>query len=863
MDVVVSHVNADFDSLGGLVGAGKLYPGAALVLPGGEGDEVRRFLLLHRDVLETQVPADIDPETITRVIVVDTNARKRLGPAAEWLDLPNVELHLFDHHPGEPAGLEPGYQRVEPWGSVSSILCHQLQARGISLTPVEATAMLLGIYADTGSLSFVGTRPEDLEAAAWLLRQGGDLGVVAEFLHQPLTPEQRQLLADLLDNQELLEVGGVRVLLALAPPGPYVSGAASLAHHLLDLEDGDAVFLIIPMNDQVYVIGRSRSDAVEVGGVVRALGGGGHARAASATLKDGDAAQIKQKLRNELQRHVQPEPTARQLMSYPVRTIAPETTIGEAWQRMIRYGHSGLTVMEGDHLAGVLTRRDVDKARHHQLDHAPVRGFMSTHVHTVAPETPLSDLERTMISEGVGRLPVVEGERVVGILTRTDVLKAMHGSRYLAGAPRLEEETPLQLLRERLPASIQRLLEEVGRVALSVNAEAYVVGGFVRDLLLDVRNLDVDFVVEPEGTALARAFAAASGGEFSETARFGTSKVRLPDGSTVEFATARTETYAFPGALPEVEPSSVVDDLRRRDFTINAMALSVHPRRFGELLDPFGGRADLNRRRIRILHNLSFLEDPTRLFRAIRFEERFHFEMDAHTERQARQAVAEGVLERISPERLRAEFRRTLEEARPLGPLRRAEGLGILRWLHPELLLDQTLLQNVPGALEWWKGVGGEPAESFLVYLTALFAPLPPAEAAQASGTRFRLAPADCALLKGTLELRAREAVVLSPAARPAEVTEALAGAPAEALVLLRAGAGEPETAVLEQYAREWRRVRLAITGDDLKRLGYQEGRGLGRALKETLRARLNGELEGRDAELEFARRVLEQGNHR
>ncbi|HTE19610.1 MAG TPA: DHH family phosphoesterase, partial [Armatimonadota bacterium] len=198
MDVIVSHVNADFDSLGALVGAGRLYPGAALVLPGGEADGVREFRSLHATAIETHVVSDIDPETITRVVVVDTNSRKRLGKAAAWLDLPGVEIHLYDHHTESPGDLTPSRQRVEAWGSASTILTHLLIELGETPTPIEATALLLGIYADTGSLSFAGTVPEDLEAAAWLLRAGGDLEAVAEFTRQSLNPEQRRLLRELL-----------------------------------------------------------------------------------------------------------------------------------------------------------------------------------------------------------------------------------------------------------------------------------------------------------------------------------------------------------------------------------------------------------------------------------------------------------------------------------------------------------------------------------------------------------------------------------------------------------------------------------------------------------------------------------------
>jgi tRNA nucleotidyltransferase (CCA-adding enzyme) len=864
MDVIVCHVKADFDSLGGLVAGARLYPGAVMVMPAGQAPGVHEFLALHREALEPRVPADIDPETITRVVVVDTCSRSRLGPAAAWLDLPGVEVHLYDHHFGTRNDIPASVQRMEPWGSVSSILTLMLKERGETLTPIEATALLLGIYDDTGSLSFQGTAAEDLEAAAWLLRAGADLDVVAQFVRRSLNPEQRRLLHDLLANTELHEVRGIPVAVAIGTRGPYVDDAAAIVPRVMDGEDVGAAFLLLQMNDELYVIGRSRTDAADVGAALRELGGGGHPRAASAKLKGEDPAGIKERLLQALERHVTPQLTARQIMSHPARTISPDAPVAEARRQMIRYGHSGLVVMEEGRLVGVITRRDVDKARHHHLDHSPTRAYMTREVHTITPETPLSDMEQIMIVEGIGRLPVVQNGAVVGIVTRTDVLRALHGSRYVSGTPPVREEPVLQLMRERLPARVQRLLEETGRAAVQEEAQAYVVGGFVRDLILDVRNLDVDILVEPDGVELARTVARDWGGEAGLNERFGTATVILPDGFKVDFATARTESYERPGALPDVEPSSISDDLRRRDFTWNAMAIALRPERFGHLLDPYGGRVDLDRRRIRVLHNLSFVEDPTRLFRAVRFEERFHMRMEPHTEALARHAIASGALGEISPDRLRRELSLTFRESRPLGSLLRLQELGVLEWLHGGLQLDQPLLQGVPGALQWWKDTGGEAVDVTSIYLAALLAPLGVRRAVKIAEQRLRLPPPDLRKLEGMLE--AVEAVdeLLDPDRKPAAITARLRPLPEEALVLLRAWPRLPPESeeamgeVLDRFAREWRHTKLEITGEDLKRLGYPAGPRIGEALRATLEAKLNGEVSGREAELEYARAFLE-----
>jgi len=863
MDVIVSHVNADFDSLGGLVGGRRLYPGAAMVLPGGESGPVGRFLSLHRDALPVLRPPDVHPETITRVVVVDTAFRQRIGAAGAWLDLPDVEVHLYDHHLETPGDIRASVSRLEAWGSVSAILAFQLRERGDEPAPIEATAMLLGIYEDTGALSYGGTRPEDLEAAAWLMRCGADLDVVAEFTRETLNTQQRAALRDLLAVAETVEVGAAGVLIASLSGRSYIQDLAPIANRLLDMEGADAVAILAELEGNVHVIARSRSDSVNVGAALTELGGGGHARAASARVSDQPLDLVKTQVIQALRAHAPTGVSACEIMTRPVRSTAPTDAIGDARQLMVRYGHSGLVVIENGQLVGVVTRRDADKAHHHHLDHAPVRGFMTRDVHTVTADTSLYELERIMIAEGIGRLPVMRDGQVAGIVTRTDVLRALHGARYVASRPGPGDAPAAKLLRETLPANLQRLLERIGEVAVREDAQVYVVGGFVRDLFLGERNLDVDVLVEPDAIALARAVAADQGGELKAEPRFGTAKVALPGGFHIDFATARTESYARPGALPEVESSSITDDLRRRDFTINAMAIALRSEGFGRLLDPFRGNEDLERRRIRVLHNLSFRDDPTRIFRAVRFEERYHFRMDRHTESLARNAVETDALAAISPERIRESLRDIAAEGKPVGALLRLDDLGVLRWICDGLTLDLAFLQRIPGALDWWREHGKEPVSELVVYLAATLAPAGVGAALRAAEQRLRITAPDLRRIEAALNAitHANELLPLDAAADA--ISRALRPQTPEALVLLRAWSASTgddrakREAALERFVTHWRNVRLEITGDQLIRDGYRPGPRLGAALARTLDAKLNGELTDQAEELSYARALL------
>ncbi len=869
MDVIVSHANADFDSLGGLVGATRLYPGAVPVLTGGAAANVRDFLALHADFLDLRGATDVRPEAIRRLIVVDACQKRRLGPAAAWVDLPSVEVHVFDHHTRVECDLGATQEWCEPWGAASSVITLRLRDTGITVTPFEATALLLGIYEDTGSLLFSATCPEDLEAAAWLVRAGGDLETVARFAHATLSPDERRVLASLTQCAEVCRIGGVPIVLAVAPPDEMMADAAPLLERLLESEGAAAGFLIAPMENALFVIGRSQSDAVPVDRVLQYLGGGGHARAASARVRSQSPEALLTRLRALLAEQVTPERTARDLMSYPVRSLPPEARIAEARSQMMRFGHSGLIILDQGKLVGIFTRRDADRAEQHGLAHQPVRNFMSRNVETTTPDAPLSRLQEQMVARRIGRLPVVEGGAVVGIVTRSDVLEALHGARFLQ---RVQPSTTpvLRAFREWLPAPIQERLEQLGQLAADDDQQLYVVGGFVRDLLLGAPSLDVDLVVEPDATRFARRVARELGGTVKTDPQFGTAHLVLPDGFALDFATARSESYQRPAALPEVESSSVADDLRRRDFSINAMAVSLRPETFGVLLDPAGGFDDLTQHLVRVLHPLSFVEDPTRVFRAVRLAERYRFALDPGTEQLASAAVSEGRLQELTPERYRAELFRTVREARPVGPLLRLHALGALNVLELQLNPDPELLQGVPGALEWWEkrtGSALDPPET--AWVAALLSRSTPERAGQVAQERLRLAPAIAEQIVVTLRVLhevAADGVFPLLSGPPSVVTARAKGLPPVALVLARAAttaagaAGKEARGVLDRYVQDWRTRSLAFTGDDLIRLGYRPGRALGQALRETLAAHLDGHVRGREAELAYARHLLDTG---
>lgn len=357
----------------------------------------------------------------------------------------------------------------------------------------------------------------------------------------------------------------------------------------------------------------------------------------------------------------------------------------------------------------------------------------------------------------------------------------------------------------------------------------YVVGGAVRDALLGHPSYDLDLVVEGDVPAFAERLAGRLGGRVQTHPAFGTAEI-LYEGGEIDVATARAETYPEPAALPQVRPATLDDDLARRDFTINAIAASLRREDFGRLVDPHHGRADLAARTIRVLHGKSFVDDPTRIFRAIRYENRLGFRMDPETERLAREGMA-GV-SRLSNERVREELVALLsEESIPHTLARLAELAGTNADVALVERLDALRLELDPGAPLW------------RLRLTAI--------------VRDHPSLVDRLALRREDQRAVEDAVALAPqlegATDPVEIARIAGRSPEAALLAL----AERDSAELRDWFTRLRNIRLDISGVDLAELGLPESPRVGEVLEELRRRKLRGELDGRESELAAARELI------
>lgn len=540
-------------------------------------------------------------------------------------------------------------------------------------------------------------------------------------------------------------------------------------------------------------------------------------------------------------KYPQVDPGAASLMHRAVAPCPPEATVGEAFDLLARVKARVLAVRERDAFGAILPA-DLDRARTFGLEARRARDVARWKIPVITPRTSEVAARRHLL-EGAPALLVREGRRLVGAI-EPSVISAGHST--LSLLPRLERQ---------LPAETLGLLRRIGRAGESLGVNAYAVGGFVRDVLLGREVGELDIVVEGDGPALARRLQTELGGNLVVHPAFQTASLEGSGPFRIDVATAREERYPAPGALPEVRPASLHEDLGRRDFTINAMALALSPTSFGDLLDPLSGSADLARRRIRVLHPLSFVEDPTRIFRAVRYQVRLGFALDSGSRQALHVAIDLGAYPALSGQRLTAELEFILKEPAASEALLRLGRFGAFRILDPSFRFPPLAAKRVADLGRLLRMAGTIPLDPLAGALLALVGHLSP-EVAERCLRRLALSGEPLARLTRALKEGPRLAAELERQrhAPPSARASLLRGHPLETLWgAWLMGRGRARRQV-EWFLTEGRTTHPLLGGDDLLALGVAPGPRIGQLLDRLRDRRLDGLAVTRDQELGLVR---------
>lgn len=881
--LITCHSNADFDALAAMCAAALIYGPCDVLFPGTQEANLQTFYQELKErpgaapgctFLDDRVP---DFSKYGRLVAVDTRRRSRLRHVWPLLDNPGTRIEVWDHHPETSDDVHAHVCHAEICGAVTTLLIEEIQKRNIAVSRETATVLGLGIYSDTGSFSFSSVTQRDFAAAGWLLGRGMDINIISEKTAFSMTKEHIRALNALLESAQTYHINGADVVLAEATLDSYLDDFAFLAHKMMEMEKFDILFAIGRMDDRIQIVARSRSHAVNVGAVCSAFGGGGHAYAASASVRDKTLSEVRDGILTQLYLQEEGEKTARDYMSQPAIGIEEGHTIAEADELMLHFGLKTMPVFAPmtRRCTGLIDSQITQKAISHGLAGAPLTDYMRRNLKTLPVTATLRDITTVIVGARQRLVPIVSGDSsVVGVVSRTDLINifAQEPGRMNPTDRAPKSRNMGRTMRDRLPKDVLDILEKAGALGRSRQTPVYVVGGFVRDLLLKTPNHDIDLVVEGDGIGFARAFAGVLGGRVRVHKKFLTSVVIFPEAGgkeeRVDVATARLEYYESPAALPTVEHSSIKMDLYRRDFTINALAIRLDCEPMGEIVDFFGGQKDIRDRVIRVLHTLSFVEDPTRCLRAVRFEQRYHFRIGPATEKLIKNDVSLKLLDKLSPSRLFNEFEHICAEETAILCIRRLHELGILQAIHPQLSINpdrKEMLIRTAKVMAWYRLLYiDEEMRPWLVYFLVLCSSLTYAVTLEV----FRRLGIPPALKNEVLGCREKarslrsslKRLTATPGFRVSALCAMLRPLPVEFVLYLMADMEVPETRrALSRYITVWRTEKPDVDGSDLKKLGLAPGPAYGVILQRLLEAKLDGTAASPEEQLALARQLAAQ----
>ncbi len=876
--IITSHINADFDAVSSMLAAQKLYPDSVVIFPGSQEKNLRTFFINSMGYLFNMAKTtSIDFSHVKKLVLVDTKQIQRITHISDLMDRDDLEIHIYDHHPALDNDIKGDFELIRLTGSTVTILSELIREKHIKITPEEATIMALGIYEDTGSFTYASTTENDFREAGFLLSCGASLNTIASLVIKEISPDQITWLNDFLNEMTCHRINGFSVNVSAISSSGYISDLASIVQKIVKMEHLDIFFAIVLMGDKITIVGRSRVPEADVGKILSFLGGGGHPYAASAKLNNTTLAQAEQQLLEIIKKEVTPAKIAKELMSSPAITIQSRIKCRKASTIMTRYNVNALLVSseeDKNDIKGYITRQVIEKTLYHNLAELPVSEYMSTDISFISPESDLAEIESKIMEADQRIAPVVDNGHVIGVVTRTDLLnflvqrnKAYDDSdRGKTNASRqAKKRNIVNFINERLEKETIDLLKSIGSAGDELGINVFVVGGFVRDLLLYRENDDIDIVVEGDGIAFARKFAAMKNGRCSAHRKFGTAVIILDNNIKIDVASARLEYYKFPAALPTVEMSSIKLDLFRRDFTINTLAVSLNTANFGILIDFFGAQRDLKDKVIRIIHNLSFVEDPTRVFRAIRFANRYDFTIGKLSSSLIKNAIKLDFFKNLSGLRVFSELKQILEEDNPIPAVETLKQYNLEKIIHPELVINEEIINTMESArkaMAWYDLLYFD--ENYLkwsIYFMIIIKKCT-VNIIEKICHKLRISPKHKKLiLKDRIRADKRLCILSKKnSISNSSLYSLLSVFKTEIILYMMASAKDEETKkAISYFYTQLKDTKIHLKGQDIIGLGLKPGPMFRKIMQIVLNARLDGLVETKEDEIKFAIEYLSE----
>ncbi|MGM0507594.1 MAG: CBS domain-containing protein [Fusobacteriota bacterium] len=836
MEIITSHIHLDLDGLASMILAKKLHPNAKLVFSGNVNKNVRTFANLYQDYLKILRGREIDIKDISKMILTDTANISRIGKFKKYFENENYNVVAYDHHIKDKENLKGENIILEEYGSATTVLLMELmKQKKLKLKDYEATLCMMGIYEDTGSLSYITTTPEDIDMAAYLLRNRADLEQVNKYITHPLQKRQTDVFLKLMENGEIFNFSVEDIFVGKYYTEEFIDGIDGVTNKIKEVEGVSGAFVLIGNNDKASIIGRSSSMGVRVDEIMEEFNGGGHVNAGSASLKNINFDDVYENLKMKVKKIIKIGKAAKDIMSSPVKSVFHDTSLKEAYKIMLRFGYNGLPILNKGKLIGIISRRDLDKAISHGFGESAVEIYMSSKVITAKLSTPVERLKQLLIENEIGRIPILNSQKkLVGIVTRSDILRTLYNQRKKSTQKyKMFHEDVKSKIKNRIPSKIYNILKIIEKTSKLRQEKAFLVGGIVRDLLLDIENDDIDIVIEGDGIEFAKKLGKRlDAKEVVTHEKFKTAVVVLKDNTKLDIATSRVEYYEYPTSLPKVEFGNIKQDLFRRDFTINAMAIEIDHSNFGELIDFFNGYEDLKSGKINVLHNLSFIEDPTRIIRAIRFSNRYGFEIDEDTEKFIYDCIKKGFLDELTWKRVKYEFRLIFSEKNVEQAIYKLFEYGVFSAINENISLTSKLKNDLKKLEENFQYIKKLDVKQWIIYFLILLEELKSSELKKVF-EKFTFSKKFIDKYNYGRKKRGKIFKKLSKIKKDSEIYDILNNFSDEVLLLLLVTSRDYQVEKnIRRYIDIIRNINPIITGNDLIELGYDPGEYFKKLLK-------------------------------
>jgi len=872
MQLITSHLNTDFDSIASMVAIQKLYPDAVICPPGAMNRRVKDFMSRHGRRWHIQKPSKIRLDEVTLMVVVDTRSRSRIGPFVALAGKNDVEVHVYDHHPPTIDDIPAAKTIYENVGSTTTIIVERICNERLRISPEEATLFSMGIYDDTGALTYEATTDRDIAALGQLRRIGANMSMILSRVEAAMPSNERRLLDDLAENAEESYVNGAKVILTWAESEDYIEGLSIFVHKLRDTCDSHVTIAAVRCGKKTCVIARSSANILNVKDFLVPYGGSGHVQAGSATLPEREPRELLDEFKERLCKMITPMVMVESIMTSPVLAVSPDSSVQEAYRTMLRFGHKGLPVVNSGEIVGIMTRNDLDKAHLHGFGRAKIKDFMTEGVIAISSEASVNEAHRLAAVYSFEHLPVLKNSRLIGIVTRADLVRSLFQTQTYraAGDKEIDKgdlwiENISELLESALPSNLKSLISRIGKRAQELGMKAYIVGGAVRDILLGEKNIDIDIAVEGDAEALVQSWNE-PGCRCTLYGHYKTGTIIFPDGNRVDIATARREFYEYAAAMPEISSDSLKQDLSRRDFSVNAMAISLSKEDWGTLIDFYGGRRDLKEGVLRILHNLSFVEDPSRILRGIRIEQRLGLKFEGNTMRLIRSAIKGGLPAKLSGPRIRMELEIDFRERLPLRGVKRGLALGVWEALFPGIRVGEAVLtrfrflqklfplaKNAKNAEVNFKGM------EWIAYMAA-FLSESSVTVKSLTMDRINLTSREREIITACLSAPAavEQFIGSQKALKNSDVYLFLKKYDPVPLIYCMAASKRLQTRRwIARHVLSFVPTKRELTGNDVIKMGCQSGPWLGEALESVRLERMNGNIKTRADELAYLNESL------